>query len=384
MNNQIVLYKPPFTPADDQVIYMEWQHNEGINAFIRKNYEWLKELFFSYGLNLCYLPMLGKDVIKYNAPHLTDKECDKILAAAPSLQDYVMKDDSVYGPMLAFAANDMNNSYPGTFILHYIDIETKWYKPTKSIFKQLVKEIQSTRDRIQQYENAEKYSYKGQPFTETDEDVVSEPTLEEASDNLRFSVSEDNTNDTNSVDIEFSIVDSGADGIEDIDGYTDSLVREIKERVKALRNCGVNTMFLHDIIDKEEPISRLVITKDYRIFLPDYNNTEIEMAALPKAVFFLYLRHPEGIRYKELRDYFDELLQIYLDLNPMGTMQKQRRSIWDVTNPIRNNINEKCARIREAFISKFDERLAKNYFITGKKGELKRITIDRDMVIWEQ
>ena len=108
------------------------------------------------------------------------------------------------------------------------------------------------------------------------------------------------------------------------------------------------------------------------------------MAALPKAVFFLYLRHPEGIRYKELRDYFDELLQIYLDLNPMGTMQKQRRSIWDVTNPIRNNINEKCARIREAFISKFDERLAKNYFITGKKGELKRITIDRDMVIWEQ
>ncbi len=384
MNNQIVLYNPPFTPADDQVIYMEWQQNESINAFIRNNYEWLKELFFSYGLSFCYLPMLGRDVIKYNAPHLIDEVCDKILAAVPSLQDYVMEDDHIYGPMLAFAANDMNNSYPGIFILHYIDIETKWYKPTKSIFKQLVKEIQSTRDRIQQYENAEKYSDRGQPFTETDEDVVSEPTLEEASDNLRFSVSEDNTNDTNSVNIEFSIVDSGADGIEDIDGYTDSLVREIKERVKALRNCGVNTMFLHDIIDKEEPISRLVITKDYRIFLPDYNNTEIEMAALPKAVFFLYLRHPEGIRYKELRDYFDELLQIYLDLNPMGTMQKQRRSIWDVTNPIRNNINEKCARIREAFISKFDERLAKNYFITGKKGELKRITIDRDMVIWEQ
>ena len=384
MNNILTLYNPPFTPADDQVIYMEWQQNESINAFIRKNYEWLKEFFFSYGLNFCYLPMLGKDVIKYNAPHLTDEECDKILAAAPSLQDYVIKDDHIYGPMLAFAANDMNNSYPGTFILHYIDIETKWYKPTKSIFKQLVKEVQSTRDRIQQYENAEKYSDRGQPFRDADEDVVSEPSLEETSDNLRFSVSEDNTNDTNAVNIEFSIVDSGADGIEDIDGFTDSLVREIKERVKALRNCGVNTMFLHDIIDKEEPISRLVITKDYRIFLPDYNNTEIEMAALPKAVFFLYLRHPEGIRYKELRDYFDELLQIYLDLNPMGTMQKQRRSIWDVTNPIRNNINEKCARIREAFISKFDERLAKNYFITGKKGELKRITIDRDMVIWEQ
>ncbi len=63
MNNILTLYKLPFTPADNQVIYLEWQHNESINAFIRNNYEWLKDLFFSYGLNFCYLPILGRDVI---------------------------------------------------------------------------------------------------------------------------------------------------------------------------------------------------------------------------------------------------------------------------------------------------------------------------------
>ena len=398
MNNILTLNNPPFTPADDQVIYLEWQENEGINAFIKKNYEWMKELFLSYGLNFCYLPMLGRDVIKYNAPHLTDEECDKILETIPSLQDYVVKDEEIHGPVLAFSVENEDSDVPDSFILHYVDIETKWYKPNKSIFKQLAKEIYTTRKDLKPYHCASEVSDEGLLFRDPEENVANEPATEYSGSDIRFSVREkadvevvdDSSSNENhptvrrSPNIEFSIVDSGVDGIEDIDGYTDSLVREIKERVKALRNCGVNTMFLHDIIDKEEPISRLVITKEYRIFLPDYNNTEIEMAALPKAVFLLYLRHPEGIRYKELRDYFDELLQIYIGLNPMGTTQKQRRSIWDVTNPLRNNINEKCARIREAFISKFDERLAKNYFITGKKGELKRITIDRNMVIWEQ
>lgn len=41
MIKPIVLNNPPFTPDEDQVIYMEWQHYKGMNAFIRKNYEWL-------------------------------------------------------------------------------------------------------------------------------------------------------------------------------------------------------------------------------------------------------------------------------------------------------------------------------------------------------
>ena len=39
MIKRIVLNNPPFTPDEDQVIYMEWQHYKGMNAFIRKNYE---------------------------------------------------------------------------------------------------------------------------------------------------------------------------------------------------------------------------------------------------------------------------------------------------------------------------------------------------------
>ena len=143
-------------------------------------------------------------------------------------------------------------------------------------------------------------------------------------------------------------------------------------------------MILHDIVDEVERLSPLHITKDFRIFLPEYNNLEIVMPALPKAVYILFLKHPEGIRFKDLPDYHDELLSIYRSLSPIGTTQRQLQSIQSITNPMNNSINEKCARIREAFIKHFDDRLAQNYYITGKKGEPKRIALAPSLVVWEQ
>ena len=59
------------------------------------------------------------------------------------------------------------------------------------------------------------------------------------------------------------------------------------------------------------------------------------------------------------------------------------QSIEDVTNPCLNSINEKCARIRGAFVSHFDEDLARHYYIYGMRGEPKKISLPRDLVIWE-
>lgn len=127
-------------------------------------------------------------------------------------------------------------------------------------------------------------------------------------------------------------------------------------------------------------LKKLTVTKDFRILV---DNNEIKMEPLIKAVYLLFLRHPEGITFKELSDYRKELLDIYKTLKPMGINKRTIQSIEDVTNPLLNSINEKCARIRSAFINKFDEHLAKNYFITGERGGAKKITLPRDLVIWE-
>ena len=54
-----------------------------------------------------------------------------------------------------------------------------------------------------------------------------------------------------------------------------------------------------------------------------------------------------------------------------------------MTNPLMNSINEKCARIRGAFVGQFDNYLAKYYYIDGLRAEPKKITLPRELVIWE-
>ena len=129
--------------------------------------------------------------------------------------------------------------------------------------------------------------------------------------------------------------------------------------------------------------SGLVITKDWRILLPDYNNMEIKMEPLVKAVYLLFLRHPEGITFKQLPDYREELTGIYNLLKPSGLTDRAIQSIEDVTNPMLNSINEKCARIRAAFVGQFDEYMAKSYYIDGLRGEAKKIALPRNLVTWE-
>lgn len=162
-----------------------------------------------------------------------------------------------------------------------------------------------------------------------------------------------------------------------------TLLENMDVRVQKLRAEGINEWTFRALFKTKAQLSRLVITKDFRIMLPDYKDIEVKMEPLVKAVYLLFLKHPEGVVFKELTDYREELLSIYKGLKPMGLNQRTIQSIENVTNPLLNSINEKCARIRSAFVKKFDEGLAKNYFVTGERGEAKRITLPRDLVVWE-
>lgn len=161
------------------------------------------------------------------------------------------------------------------------------------------------------------------------------------------------------------------------------IVKEVRDKVNELRERGMAEKIIRKLIQFEPKLSRLVVTKDMRIMLPDYNNMEITMEPINKAVFLLFLKHPEGIVFKCLPDYRKELTEIYQKIKPLGLNDRAIQSIEDVTNPCLNSINEKCARIRGAFISQFDDDLAHYYYITGWRGKAKKIELPHDLVIWE-
>jgi len=163
--------------------------------------------------------------------------------------------------------------------------------------------------------------------------------------------------------------------------YSIILLDEIKDRVNRLKAYGITPKQISCALADNEQLHRIIITKEYRILLS--GATEIQMQPLMKAVYILFLRHPEGIVFKHLPDYRDELTSIYKKLRPQGLNKRSLQSIEDVTNPMLNSINEKCARIRSAFVKEFNERLAINYYITGERGMPKKILLPRELVIWE-
>ena len=160
------------------------------------------------------------------------------------------------------------------------------------------------------------------------------------------------------------------------------LLEEVKEKMNILKQCGMTEEEIISQLFNCHPLPQLVITKKYRLILGD-KCKEIHMEPLVKAVYLLFLKHPEGINFKDLPDYREELTRLYDKIRPWGLTDRALQSIEDVTNPMLNSINEKCARIRKAFVTVLDSSVAEYYYITGIRGQSKRIALPRDLVIWE-
>lgn len=142
-------------------------------------------------------------------------------------------------------------------------------------------------------------------------------------------------------------------------------------------------------------LSKLVIKKDFTMLLPGYGNLEVELQPIHKAVYLLFLAHPEGIEFKRLANYRDELARLYMATAKIMDKNKILETVDHLTNPLDNAINEKCSRIKQVFSKLMDEYSASYYIISGHTTKhvagssrvwferLKVITLPRELVVWE-
>lgn len=147
---------------------------------------------------------------------------------------------------------------------------------------------------------------------------------------------------------------------EEFDGH--EIIAKMKADIENLKELGFYELLVKEIggmlstnENKFQP-SRLCIDNDFKITLPEFNNMEIEMTPLPKALFFLFLRHPAGIRLKSLIDYKTELLEIYKLISYHENFLNMSDSINRICSPIEGSINEKLSRVKEAFFEKNVDR----------------------------
>ena len=161
------------------------------------------------------------------------------------------------------------------------------------------------------------------------------------------------------------------------------LLDELKDRVRKLKAYGVDDTEIMAAMNDEELFPQLIVTHDYKVVLAGEKNVEVEMEPLVKSVYLLFLSHPEGIVLKYLPDYRKELAKIYSEVRPWGLTDRTLQSIEDVTNPLLNSINEKCARIKKVFLGVMEDDMARHYYIDGPRGEAKKMSLAGDLVVWE-
>lgn len=159
---------------------------------------------------------------------------------------------------------------------------------------------------------------------------------------------------------------------------------EILAEIRRLQDkYGVSIEELELLLGYTVRLSPLRILRSGRLFLTDYDGVEVKMPNIAKALYFLYLRHPEGLRYKDVADHRDELLELYGGITGRDDPAEIARSIDLLADPFGNALNVNASRIKAAFRNVVSDRIARFYYLEGAAGEVKKVPLDRDLVIWE-
>lgn len=374
-------------PEERQVIYVENTFDERVNAIIKENYERLRWNFKRANLDFVYLPMFFddeeiKEKVLYYAPYLTSEIMEKIELRSSYLLGYMshIENKEKIVPSFLYAPTKEEDEW--IFQGQTIDLIDKEGLSINEWFTDAIYDIEeelkpTTHYHFQNLEERE-LSETGRTTSESKVEYSSTPNLWDKIKKKGRKLGECILEEEESR--ETVVKEESLDEIRE-EGLEDALV-DFKNNAKILRLGGVSLGALIEILIKGERISRLRITEDLRIILPDYNNKEVKLTAQLKAVYLLFLYHTDGIILQRLEDHHKQLINYYRqtskkELTPkMIDGMKKLEAYGNAINPI-------LSKIKDAFEDAFDEHLAKNYIITGSPGEPYKIPLDPNLIEWE-
>ena len=360
MNYSIAFRNLPFEPDRRQVVYVENQYDEYINAIIKSHYEQLKWTFAMAHLEFVYLPMFfndeeTKEKVLYYAPYLTTDILEKAELRSSYLLGYMshVKNREKIAPSFLYAPKKEGDEW--VYLGLPINLPATNDRDSFQWLERAVLGIADQLFAVSRYQR--RYDMDIEACTPLPDDDFcfeesAEPTLPRLDE-----IGEEDVRDT---------------------------LEELERNIEKLRLWGIPLSALVEFVAKHETVSRLLITDDYSIFLPDYNNLEVKMGPFYKAVYCLFINHPEGIVLQLLEDHHRELVNYYLQTTRKTELTpRMADTIRRLEHPVDSSIHYTLSRINFYFRETIDEHLAKHYYIVGKPGEPYKVALDRNLIVFD-
>ncbi len=117
-----------------------------------------------------------------------------------------------------------------------------------------------------------------------------------------------------------------------------------------------------------------------RIFLTDLGDLEINLNPKERALYLLYLNHPEGIMRSHLVDHKVEIRSYYAMFSQQPSNDLIDEAISRLTDVTDNNMNEVMARIRTKFRQSVGEQQFEDYSIMATPEGTHKIRLNRELI----
>jgi len=152
------------------------------------------------------------------------------------------------------------------------------------------------------------------------------------------------------------------------------------QAINIMEGVRTNMLFKQRFKLLQQPSEIEIRTNRYRLFLKDFGDLEIRLTPLEKTIYFLFLNHTKGIKLNHLHDHQQEVINIYSNISTLGSMEDITEKAKNLTDPLSNSASEKISKIKNKFERALGNEMAKHYCIQGENAELKKITLNRELV----
>lgn len=178
-------------------------------------------------------------------------------------------------------------------------------------------------------------------------------------------------------------IDFSGKYINDVKSYKEELEKELEIAVASGNKSGLYIESLKDRIkEAEDHISKtsnvLEILANGKIRVLERGAVEFRAGSRKAlALYVLYIRHTEGVNRKDPSVYKDELTDIFKFF--WGYTDSTKNEIENLTtiSEKRNPFDTEISKLRKAFYKQIGKSNAEKFLPHGKRGEAKRLDIDR-------